>query len=292
MSWLLYTITDTISGGVYAGKTGQLIEKRWALHRWRLRRRYHHCIDLQRDWHTHGETAFTFAIVEAFDTKEDVDEAEQRLIAALRANGTAVYNQTDGGDGRRGTVHSRQSRQRLSAALKRFYQDPAQRQQAGARSRASWTKTRQSRIAKLRAYYATDEARRIKGESSRKRWAKPGERERQSERMRGKLTIDGADRIRTAAQQGWGDPEQRQQRVESLRAAQQRPEERQRKSEASARRYGYTYVLSGPNGEQVETNNLSAFARDHGFPVCSLRDALKRDGRKYRGWSGYIKPKE
>lgn len=292
MSWQLYTITDTVSGGVYVGKTEQPIQKRWALHRWRLRRRYHHCAELQRDWHAHGEAAFTFVIVETLDTKEEANAAEQQMIAVLRASGATVYNQTDGGDGRRGATHTRQARQRLSAALKRFYQDPKNREQLGARSRASWTETRQSRIAKLRAYYATDEARRIKSESSRKRWAKPGERERQSERMRGKLTAEGADRISAAGTRSWADPERRQQRIESQRAALQRPEEKQRKSEASARRYGYTYVLSGPNGEHIETNNLSSFAREYGFPLGSLRWMLNHEGHVYKGWSGYIKPKE
>lgn len=142
------------------------------------------------------------------------------------------------------------------------------------------------------------------------------ERERQSERMRGKLTSEGAEKISAANKRSWA--ENRQQRVERMREAQQRPEVKQRKSEASNRvgadlayrakraeimsqryqnpaerekvrqhnidRYGYTYKLYAPDGAEFTTNNLQAFCEAHGLNASHMSKVARGILKAHKGW--------
>lgn len=77
-----YAIVHIATARRYAGCTNNLA-RRFAHHRTRLRNGFHHNKVLQRDWATHGESAFKFEIVERFKNKNDESRrwgAERTLI--------------------------------------------------------------------------------------------------------------------------------------------------------------------------------------------------------------------
>ena len=87
----IYTITNTITGRVYVGKTSASFERRWYAHRILLDKGRHHNKRLQADWQAHGADAFQFAIAEYINSGYETDffSAERRHIQACA---TEVYN--------------------------------------------------------------------------------------------------------------------------------------------------------------------------------------------------------
>ncbi len=80
----VYTIVCTKTGEEYIGSsTG--IEYRWAEHIRDLNRRRHHCAKLQDRWDRHGESAFSFTVIEALICRS-VTKAFERKLAAAEQN--------------------------------------------------------------------------------------------------------------------------------------------------------------------------------------------------------------
>jgi len=69
---------------LYLGSSSQ-IERRWRLHRLRLRRGNHHSPELQRCWSLYGEQAFAFEVIETLSEDDDLFAREQHWMDELGA---------------------------------------------------------------------------------------------------------------------------------------------------------------------------------------------------------------
>lgn len=94
----IYRITNLKNGMSYIGKTGMNFGDRWDSHRALLRAGKHDNRYLQNAWNKYGEDSFEFAIIEAVDDCEKLNELEIRYIADFRDRGMS-YNLHAGGDG-------------------------------------------------------------------------------------------------------------------------------------------------------------------------------------------------
>lgn len=77
----VYEIKNTVSGSFYIGSSTNLYE-RWRTHRKKLRSNRHPNPVLQSSWNKHGEEAFVFMKIAAFDSVEDMEAAEEGLLDA------------------------------------------------------------------------------------------------------------------------------------------------------------------------------------------------------------------
>ncbi len=111
----IYAITNTVSGKVYVGQA-QNVEKRWNDHASYLSRGAHINRHLQAAWNKYGADSFEFSVIELCDV-DDLDEREMHHIAIWKSQ-DLCYNQTDGGGGCRGRVHTDEAKAKLSAAAK------------------------------------------------------------------------------------------------------------------------------------------------------------------------------
>ena len=94
----VYKIINLVNNKTYIGQTSNGI-RRWTQHKSFLRHNKHDNPRLQKDWHTFGEEAFVFEIIEelACDTSSDVllkKEAEQ--IKKHLNEGKELYNKLGG----------------------------------------------------------------------------------------------------------------------------------------------------------------------------------------------------
>lgn len=94
----IYKIVNLINGKVYIGQTKESFQRRFWLHRWKLRNDSHDNTHLQRSWNKYGEDKFSFEIVEVLneDTVESIDEKEIKWIQRYKSK-TGVYNIQPGG---------------------------------------------------------------------------------------------------------------------------------------------------------------------------------------------------
>ncbi len=86
----IYMIKNTVTGKVYIGGTVNF-DKRFGEHLAMLRGGYHHSLKLQRSYNKHGESAFTFSVLECVADKNDLDEIEQKWIDKYAAH-VSGYN--------------------------------------------------------------------------------------------------------------------------------------------------------------------------------------------------------
>ena len=203
MSYTIYVIENTLSGGVYVGKAGKNPRARWIAHMSALRLNKHHNRYLQRVWNKHGEAVFAFRVLRTYTTEAEAFDAEQQAIAFYRTQtNLPVYNMTDGGDGVPGHEITETKLARLSASSQQRWQDAAQRERTA--------------------------------EQVRQRFQDPEERRAQSERIKAAVERMKADPEQQAAwdlarakksaaqQRRWADPEKRAIAAEKQRAVRAR----------------------------------------------------------------------
>ena len=100
----------------YIGSSDDL-HRRWRDHRNRLNAGTHHNRALQADWKAHGETAFTFSVIEVIAERGELISAETRWLAAAPAG--VLYNvSVDARNPARGLVHTAEARQKMSVAIR------------------------------------------------------------------------------------------------------------------------------------------------------------------------------
>lgn len=109
----IYMITCVPTGKRYVGSSIRIPE-RWSQHKTDLRGGRHINFHMQRAWGKHGESAFTFAILEEC-AEADLIEREQHYIDTLRPefNGTAAAEAP-----MRGRKMSAEHKAKISRALK------------------------------------------------------------------------------------------------------------------------------------------------------------------------------
>ncbi len=105
----VYRATHRISGDVYVGWTSVDPVQRWSIHWYEAtkRRRPYHFYNALRKY---GREAFTWEVVNSYETQEEAKTAEIDLIAELSKQGVRLYNKTAGGDGGPGYKHTAVSR--------------------------------------------------------------------------------------------------------------------------------------------------------------------------------------
>lgn len=91
----IYKIVNLANDKVYVGQTKEKFQKRFWLHRWKLRNGIHDNIHLQRAWNKYKENNFVFEVIEILP-KEEIDEREKFWINFYR-NKDGCYSIQDGG---------------------------------------------------------------------------------------------------------------------------------------------------------------------------------------------------
>ena len=114
----LYHIRNIVDGKVYVGSAVNL-KHRWFKHRVLLRSKKHHSTHLQHAWDKYGEQAFVFEVLETCD-KECLLNKEQNLLDSTASfDDTKGYNMAPKAYSQLGRKHSEETKQRISAAMKR-----------------------------------------------------------------------------------------------------------------------------------------------------------------------------
>lgn len=83
MSSGVYTITNMVNGKQYVGSSGD-IERRWTIHKGKLRAGTADSYKLQRDWSQYGEDAFQFLVMEEVQDTDRLREREKWFMEQLR----------------------------------------------------------------------------------------------------------------------------------------------------------------------------------------------------------------
>lgn len=91
----IYKIVNLANDKVYVGQTKEKFQKRFWLHRWKLRNGIHDNIHLQRAWNKYKENNFVFEVIEILP-KEEIDEREKFWINFYR-NKDGCYSIQNGG---------------------------------------------------------------------------------------------------------------------------------------------------------------------------------------------------
>ena len=91
----IYKITNLINNMVYIGQTKQGFQKRYWLHRWKLRNGTHDNQYLQNAWNKYGEKNFEFAVIEVLEV-EAIDDREKYWIGFYK-NLNKCYSIQEGG---------------------------------------------------------------------------------------------------------------------------------------------------------------------------------------------------
>lgn len=120
----LYEIKCELSGRRYVGMTVNVAE-RWRRHERELLKGIHHCIQLQRAFNKYGASAFTFNIIERYDSVTLASDAELDLLRTE----TTLYNSAK--YSRVGGTISEEHRKRISEGTKKAMQRPEVREKLG-----------------------------------------------------------------------------------------------------------------------------------------------------------------
>lgn len=92
----IYKIINTQTGRAYVGQTKEKFQRRYWLHRWKLRNGAHDNAHLQRAWNKYGGENFEFRVIEVLEVSE-IDEREKYWIAWQRNQKEGCYSIQDGG---------------------------------------------------------------------------------------------------------------------------------------------------------------------------------------------------
>lgn len=122
MNGIVYLVTNTVTGKVYVGATGQSLARRWRLHCEAAR--YGKQTPLHEAIRKYGPDAFTQEILAHTSSTADMESMEVIWIFLMNSIQPSGYNARDGG--RRGTF-SIQSRRKMGAATRRRCADPVYR---------------------------------------------------------------------------------------------------------------------------------------------------------------------
>jgi group I intron endonuclease len=112
--YILYTIQNIKSSGIYFGQTSTLMRIRSKSHFQTLKRNQHHNPHLQKSYNKHGKQAFRIEPLEEYYSRKECDEAERFYIGYYRFLGSNIYNIESGGEA--WTSHSEETKRKLSIA--------------------------------------------------------------------------------------------------------------------------------------------------------------------------------
>lgn len=113
----IYTITCSVTGKVYVGSASFFFQ-RLSRHKNDLRKGIHPNRKLQNAWNKYGEASFVFAEIEKVENQEDLVPREQYWIDKLRP----WFNIAPRACSNFGVVHTKETRNKRSASLKKYYE--------------------------------------------------------------------------------------------------------------------------------------------------------------------------
>jgi group I intron endonuclease len=116
MSFCVYIIINEINNKIYIGETSHP-KKRWIAHKNHGKnKRYDY--PLYKAMYKYGNPAFSFSIIENYESETEALDAEKYLISHFKSIGYVLYNITDGGEGTTGRVCSELTKEKISKANK------------------------------------------------------------------------------------------------------------------------------------------------------------------------------
>lgn len=241
----IYTIICVASSSRYYGQT-QDLEKRWIAHRSQLKRGVHGNVHLQRAWDKYGSNAFRFDVV-AYCDIDSLAAVEQQLLCEYVGDANCYNIAKDASAPMRGRSHTKQTRDKLSAALRgrKLSKETIERSRI---SRTGLTRTAEMRMkmseackkrAPLSRIVRAKIARTQRGSKrsaaaltnlsigAYKRWQDPAYREKQTANRRTRVRSNAEKRAtennrQKASEKRWADPEARDRHSAALRASWQR----------------------------------------------------------------------
>lgn len=184
----IYSIRNTVNGKVYVGSSVN-IRQRWKTHKAHLRGDKHHSPTLQRSWNMHGESCFSFDVIEHVRDVEELLVREQYWLDTFRSFGCNGYNSRPIAASNKGFKPSPESiakRLKTMAGWKHTEErkKAASERMKGKRLPPVSVAGKESQIAALRARVASIETR---AKISAAKTGKFSEKQRQSLVLRGKL---------------------------------------------------------------------------------------------------------
>lgn len=111
MSNTVYTVTNTVTGGIYIGFTTQDLKKRWRQHSDNVKTVGKYFAAALKKY---GNAAFLREVYGVFSSKEEAIAMECELIWLVRDMGIPCYNLTSGGEH---FQHSEQSKARMRGRI-------------------------------------------------------------------------------------------------------------------------------------------------------------------------------
>lgn len=137
----VYQITNIVNDKIYVGSTTDSFRQRFSSHKSLLRRHIHPNIHLQRSWDKHGESNFTFTILECIDDSSKIIEREQYYIDELKPH----YNISPTAGNTSGVPCSNKTKAKLSELLS-GENNPMYGKQHSKESRNAMSKSRKGRF--------------------------------------------------------------------------------------------------------------------------------------------------
>jgi len=113
----LYRIVNVTNGKFYVGSS-IVVKTRLRTHRRDLRNGGHHCSYLQRAWNKYGEESFKFEIIEYFDDKVLLLEAEDRWLSVHQGQSHCYNTGRTAKASFLGRTHTDETKAKVSAAQK------------------------------------------------------------------------------------------------------------------------------------------------------------------------------
>ncbi|QJX63048.1 GIY-YIG nuclease family protein [Niallia circulans] len=116
---VIYKIENLINGKVYIGQTIKKADRRFQLHKSRLKRNVHENAYLQNAWNKYGESSFVFVVIGIYNVSE-LDNEEIKLIKHYREL-EKCYNLENGGN-RQKKLHE-STKEKLSMSIKNLHKN-------------------------------------------------------------------------------------------------------------------------------------------------------------------------
>jgi len=135
---IIYKATNNINGKIYIGKTVKSLERRIVGH---MSSKVGYFPNALRKY---GISCFDFTIIETCESKEILREREIYWIEYFNSKWPSGYNLTDGGEGMSGHIPSKETRNKLSQAL-RGHKRSEEHQKNWAASRIGFVYSEKSR---------------------------------------------------------------------------------------------------------------------------------------------------
>ena len=172
----IYKVMCLVNDKVYVGQTKRNIEKRFKEHS-RSKKSL-----IGKAMQKYGKENFKLELLEVCETREEANRREIFFISEFNCIAPNGYNLTSGGWGHANYHFSKEFRAERSLAMKKRFENPAERaRQSDAQKKHRTKEERDKKAAAMRDFYREHpEAKAKKSEDQKIRWSNPEEHAKQS----------------------------------------------------------------------------------------------------------------